>query len=627
MPAKNVVEIVVKARTSVREGFDAARKEAENAGRDAGVSYTERFVGTVAVRMRERIAAPAARIGQEMGERIGEHTSRGVARVVARGIASIPGRAEAETAGAGRRVGDSIGRSAGGPLIERMREHFRRLSAETRGDNEREGDAIGNTLGQRIRDRIRERVRGSGGSTTVVRSDSGDNDRDRDRRRLGDWLKSGFEAATAWADGFGDKISAFFSGDVISMIVKAFAVGGLATALSPVIGGAITTAVLGAVGGGVLAAGIAGAFKDPRIQGAATDLKNKLSKTFEEFGKPFRGPVANFLENFSGMVDRLAPKFKKLSESFAPVADKLGDGFVELLENAMPGILDAAEASKPIFETLAKHAPEIGDAISEFFSIIAGQGDDANLFFSDLLDLIEAMLPLLGGMIATMTSGYNYISEFVHGAIDLFQSLDHEIFMLWNSAKASVLAFVYLATGQLESLLAAAAASLSWIPGIGDKLKVAQEKFKNFRKRVNDEVDKIRGDVRIRIVTEYISKYVTIGSNAANNSYEETKRKIRGYAHGGIVGMASGGIGAGLRLVGEHGPELAEIAPGGRVYSNPDTSRMLNGQGAGGGGETTEVLARWEPSGDPLVDTIMQNIRLYVQRKGRGNVQLAFGQG
>lgn len=46
-------------------------------------------------------------------------------------------------------------------------------------------------------------------------------------------------------------------------------------------------------------------------------------------------------------------------------------------------------------------------------------------------------------------------------------------------------------------------------------------------------------------------------------------------AAGGIVGAAaSGGIRSNLTWVGEHGPELVNLAPGTRVWSNPDSRRM-----------------------------------------------------
>ena len=54
----------------------------------------------------------------------------------------------------------------------------------------------------------------------------------------------------------------------------------------------------------------------------------------------------------------------------------------------------------------------------------------------------------------------------------------------------------------------------------------------------------------------------------------------------GILGAFVGGIHGGRRLVGEHGPELLDLAPGTRVHSNPDTERILRREGTGGPGPT-----------------------------------------
>ncbi|MFH8657423.1 hypothetical protein [Streptomyces afghaniensis] len=50
-------------------------------------------------------------------------------------------------------------------------------------------------------------------------------------------------------------------------------------------------------------------------------------------------------------------------------------------------------------------------------------------------------------------------------------------------------------------------------------------------------------------------------------------------ASGGIVGAASGGARGAWTLVGEHQPELVRLPLGSRVYSGPDTGRMMQ-QGA-----------------------------------------------
>lgn len=613
MSNSNVVEIIIRTRTSVREGFDAARKEAEEAGVDSGESYTDRFVGTFATRVRQRIAAPMARVGDEIGERLGDGTARGIAQVVAKGVAAIPQEVGDEAEDAGEKLGDRIGEGAGRQTTKRIRDHMSRFSSQTSGESDRAGNEIGERIGTRIRDRIVTRIKealGRGGKEGTSGAKSGGlpgdgGGEDTDRNLLGRMLDRGREAAQAFSSGFGQAVSTFFSGDLISLLVKVLAGGALAGALAPTLGAAISSALLLAVGGGVLGAGIAAAFKDPRISGAAGELKTKLGKMFEEFGKPFRGPVATFLEKVSALADRLAPKLQRIGEIMAPVVDKLGDGFIGLIEKAMPGILKAAEASVPLFETLAKHLPTIGEALGKFFSKIADQGDDANLFFDDMLTLIEKLIVFLGSFISILTSAYDFVSTFAHGIANLGE-------VLKDMARAGKRAFTELKLTALDAfgiILAGAARALSWIPGIGPKLRTAEKKFNEFRKQVNDELRGIR-DRNVRVSVS------VFGMPAVRDAIHEIGRLAGSQAHGGIAGSAaSGGMRSGLTLVGEHGPELAQIQPGGRVYSNPDTQRMLAGVGGGGRGPQ-EVEARWVATGNEFLDALAASIRIIVKQSG-----------
>lgn len=59
--------------------------------------------------------------------------------------------------------------------------------------------------------------------------------------------------------------------------------------------------------------------------------------------------------------------------------------------------------------------------------------------------------------------------------------------------------------------------------------------------------------------------------------------QVKGQAHGGITGAASGKVAAGLTMVGEYGRELLKLPPGTQVHSNPDTERMMGGSGGQGG--------------------------------------------
>lgn len=111
-------------------------------------------------------------------------------------------------------------------------------------------------------------------------------------------------------------------------------------------------------------------------------------------------------------------------------------------------------------------------------------------------------------------------------------------------------------------------------------------------------------------------------------------RKNGGYAHGGIVGAAANGAtSSGLTLVGEHGPELARLEPGGRVWSNPDTERMLaagsHRRGAiNGQAPNSELMVRAAPgSSYELMDVIVRNLRISINNQAGGDVQRFLGQG
>lgn len=106
--------------------------------------------------------------------------------------------------------------------------------------------------------------------------------------------------------------------------------------------------------------------------------------------------------------------------------------------------------------------------------------------------------------------------------------------------------------------------------------------------------------------------------------YVHTLKLPPGKAAGGVIGAASGGSRSGWTLVGEHGPELAQLPAGSTVHSNPDTQRMMSG----GSGGWCEARLEVTGSGAHLIQAIAQDIKLYVRSHGGGganSVQRAFG--
>lgn len=525
-------------------------------------------------------------------------------------------------------LGDEIGDVVGKQTAVRM-EH---AGVRNRASYERAGEDIGDVMGNRIRERLQERVRAtfserfkekvkvdvdvetsgarSGGLTDKEKSkdtihlkvDVDEDSKRSFRRKFTDFVDN-------LAESVGEKLSGILSA-IFSP--KGLSIAAALVPLSTAVGAAISAGVLLAVGGGFIGAGIAGALKDPQIQGAIGDLGDKMEKMLAKFGEPFRGPVANFLEKLAHFLDVSAPKFQEIADIFAPVADELGTGLIALLQNALPGILDAAEAAAPLFETLAARMPEIGDALSEFFSAIADSGPGTNEFFDDLLQVIIALIPIIGDLIGSFAFWYQNTKDGLRELRMAFLELT-----------------VFLVDSVFSRILDAAEASLGWIPGVGDKLRSARKKFTQFREDVNDELGRIKKEVRVRVITEYISKYTTIASDAADSAYEETRRKIRaGKGSGGIVGAAAGGIRSGLKWVGEQGPELMSVPPGTTVHSAADSQRMMrgaSGMGAGGSG----LVARFQRSGNAILDElgewVTERLRVGVRTEGAGDVQQYLG--
>lgn len=320
--------------------------------------------------------------------------------------------------------------------------------------------------------------------------------------------------------------------------------GGLAAALAPIMGAAITSGLLLAVGGGALALGIKAASDDPKVSKAFEGLKKKGAKLFDDFGKPFEKPLIRAANTFKDVLDDIRPYVERIGKTIAPVIDKLAPAFGEFLKNAMPGIEKAVKASVPLFETLAEKLPKIGEAVSLFFTKISEGGPGATAFFSDLLDIISGVIVGLGVAIGKLASWY----------LDL-KSMISKAKVLWIQFKIDAL-------NQIGALLDGAVKGLGWIPGIGPKLKKAQGEFRTFREQANKELSAIRDrEVWVRISTN-------IGQVTAQASRLFDQLTSRG---GKTTGKrASGGpVSAGRSyLVGERGPEVVTMGGNGRVTPN-----------------------------------------------------------
>jgi hypothetical protein len=87
-------------------------------------------------------------------------------------------------------------------------------------------------------------------------------------------------------------------------------------------------------------------------------------------------------------------------------------------------------------------------------------------------------------------------------------------------------------------------------------------------------------------------------------------------ASGGITGAAGGGPRSSWTLVGEHGPEIADLPFGSRVRSNPDTRRLMGG-GYGGAADGRPIQINvMMPDGKVLARVLYDPLRGEIRDRG-----------
>ncbi len=670
----NDVVIRVRVRQDTRDGFAAVGKEAEVSAQNSADKFTAKF-GAMFGRMAQLISEPIKRAGATMGNQLGESTTQTFVKKLATGVNSNTAQLNVIGKTIGERIGDQTAQQITTTITQRLRDDRGRFIGGSSSSASSGSGGAGGAGGGPARD-SRGRFVGRGGDGGDARV-SVDVDRQGLLARM---AQLGSEAASKLWNSFSQNVASFFSGDLISLIVKSIAVSALGTALAVPLGAAITTAVLLALGGGVIALGIAAAFKDPRIEAGAKELGEKLKKSFMKFGENFRTPVAEFMEKFNTYLLPQLDKFgERMGKVFGPVAGKLGDGIIGFLEKALPGIEKGLEGAAPLLEVFAARLPEIGTAVGDFFAKLGGESGNASVFLNDLITLLIKVIDWTGTAIATLTSMYvtfRKAAGFLKKAIsDLFEWIWERIKSITDSISSAFAAITGRISGTLNAVRARATAAFNGIRNAArSAINGAVAAFNTLRARAsailnavlsraravwngmvsaarsavsritgafNGVWDRIVGGInRVRSAfsgladwaASQFSRVVGAAQSAASAIGSISIGGLIGglFASGGVVGglpasisqAASGGIRNGLTMVGERGPELMNVAPGSKVWSHGDSMRMLAG-GAGGGGGVLE--ARWVGSESSLIRELMNSIQFRVVREFGGNVQSAMG--
>lgn len=576
-------EIIVKVKVIEDDGNRAIRARLEAQARDLG--------DTIAVN-----------VNQKVTERLERDA-----------------RAATSTTGGYSRVGDQIGETIGRRVSEKISERIKVDVNERVSENLRGSERV--SVNERLRDSRGRFISGNGNNRETVHVDV-DVDKQSLLQKLSSFGGSVQEKVSSWfSGGLSTGITSVFSGDVFSSLIKGALMTLGAGVLAPEIGAAIGAAVLAALSGGAIGIGIIGALKDPRIKKATDAVKEALGFNtgtpkeqknepmhglFKSFSDNFKGPLEEFLAPSNGggggvvgLIQQLTPMIDDLGKKLGPIAGNLGNGIIGFLQNLLPTIIRGMEAGAPLINTLANRLPGIGDALGDVFNTISAHADDANTFFNDLLRGVELVIRTIGVLIGWLLDLYTIMRKVFVAMIDT----------VLNFAGIAIRAF---------------ASAFDWVPGLGPKLRKAEANFDQFRKSVVSSLNKVPSDkyIDIHLRTIFNGVFQTIGS--MTRQLQAIGAVRTGNAHGGAVATAAtGGSRNGLTLVGEHGPELIDAAPGSNVYSNADSMRMI-GQ-MGGAGRLAPIVVNLVVDGMTLARATVDPMRRIVNDNFGGSVQAAYG--
>lgn len=214
-----------------------------------------------------------------------------------------------------------------------------------------------------------------------------------------DTKKLGQDVGKALSSGIGDTLGAIPS----QLRGSGIAIGvGVAAVAAPFIGSAIGAAVIGGVGLGGIAGGIAAAAQDSRVKEAGEHLGTSLMGSFTGIGKPFVDPLIHDMGRLEGIGSAF---FAKLGEDIAPLAgniDHLTDGIAGFARNL--DFSKAVKAAGPLLDILGDELPQVGQALTDMLGSISDESGGLAVGLKQVLDATESVIRVSGDWIGYLSA-------------------------------------------------------------------------------------------------------------------------------------------------------------------------------------------------------------------------------
>lgn len=436
-----------------------------------------------------------------------------------------------------------------------------------------------------------------------------------------------------------------------------------------VVGAALAGVLVLAIGGAFVGLGAYIAAQSEQVTSAWERQLNRLKPMFREAAEPMIPVLTRATQVMGDMGAEFAPKLKEALEKAAPHINnfvdatkhglrKLGEGAWDNLQEAFRVFLKAfgpewedflkelGESLGALARTVTEHSTEMAAALRLVLGVINFLIDAVNFFANAwvmavhffngsvavFLDGIAIMLDGFLSMIDTMLMGLEKFADLM-GMGDLVAQARKD----FNSLREN-------AVGNFEQMADRARQLNVDLDNTNRKrkLEVDIESWNNELGRAKAELKTVPPEKKTELLGRIGDLEAKIRS--ANGQLQSMQKdyyvRIHAYkvgdwaiggggpgqAHGGVTGShfgraATGGARSNMTLVGEHGPEIVNLAPGSHVRSNSDTRRMMGEAQAPAGG-TTIIL---KSSGRKIDDLLLDILRDAIHAAGGDPVRVLGG--
>ncbi len=453
---------------------------------------------------------------------------------------------------------------------------------------------------------------------------------------------------------------------------------------SPTFGALLVTAILGAIS--MLGAAIAGAlvfalgaafvglgafiaFQAKGVREEWAKTLNSLKPLFADAATPMLPVLEHARVQFEQMGKEFAPHLKDALTQAAPFVTEFLDatkhGFQKLGANAWDDLQEAFRVFLKAF------GPEWEDFLAELGNSLGALARTVRDHSSEIAMAFRAVLGIINFLIDAINFLANAWVMGIHGMMAAVSNLTAGLALMLDG-------FLGIIDGMLAGL-----ESVAGVLGLDGPIKQARENFNSLREQAVGRLTEISNQAaqysidldnanKERILRVQIDSWnaslsqakkelasvpperqAQLKANIANlerniasaNAQLNSMQKdyyvrIHAYkvgdwaiggdgprARGGVTGhlgrAATGGARSNMTLVGEHGPELVNLAPGSHVRSNSDTRRMLGNHVSDRGGSGATIVL--QSSGRRADDLLIEILREAIHQRGGDPVTVLGG--